>query len=68
MVHADSGIRADDPEAAQAYQRAAKVAKDIAQGVKLDQGQMLVINNNRCTAHLPKQTDHLYSFRYLQVK
>lgn len=43
----DSGYRADNPAAVEAYRRASKVTKDIARGVKLSEGQMLIINNNR---------------------
>lgn len=39
--------RADDPAAADAYQKAARVAAKIAVGVKLQEGQMLIINNFR---------------------
>ena len=43
--------RAGDPAAADAYQKAAKFAAKIAVGVKLQEGQMLVINNFRSGWH-----------------
>ena len=42
---------ADDPAAADAYQKAGKIAAKIAVGVKLQEGQMLVINNFRSVWH-----------------
>ena len=40
--------RADNPAAVDAYHKAARVAAKIAIGVKLKEGQMLIINNFRC--------------------
>jgi hypothetical protein len=44
-----AGVTAEDPEAVEAYHRAAKLAWDLSAGVQLNEGQMLVINNNRAT-------------------
>jgi hypothetical protein len=44
-----AGYRASDPAAVESYNKAATLAYDIALGVKLTEGQMLVINNNMAT-------------------
>lgn len=43
--------RAGDPAAVDAYQKAATTAAKIAVGMKLQEGQMLVINNFRSGWH-----------------